>query len=245
MCTGLSSNLPSSKLSLELGNDKSICEGETFTLTPVGEYQTIMWNDGSTSVPYETATEGLISCIISNGAYCVLEDEMYLTVYVKPQVELGNDTSFCGFLTLDAGMDGINYRWSTSESTQQIEVQSGMQIIQVEVENEYGCVERDSISIEMCSMNDFFADIPNTITPNYDGKNDTWIIDKFAGFPDVVVEIFDRWGRLIYISETGYLRPWDGTNMNGKLVPAGSYQYVFTLNYINYERVMGVVLVII
>jgi len=230
-------------LTVELGNDTTICEGDILNIIPLGDYETLSWHDGSSTIPYVASSEELITCTVSRGT-CTLNDELYVTVNVSPQVDLGNDTAICNTIILDAGADGINYDWSTGEITQQIEVSGIRQEISVEVENSFECFGRDTILIESCDMKDFFRDIPNMITPNSDGKNDEWIIDELEGFPDVVVEIYDRWGRLVFRSEEGYQTPWNGTNMNGNPIPTGAYHYVLLLNYGDYKRVTGSVSVI-
>ena len=58
------------------------------------------------------------------------------------------------------------------------------------------------------------------------------------------MEIYDRWGRLVYKSEAGYQTPWNGNNMNDNPIPTGSYHYVFMLNYEDYKQVTGSVSVI-
>ena len=42
--------------------------------------------------------------------------------------------------------------------------------------------------------------------------------------PGSTVDIFNRYGQLIFKSE-GYTIPWDGT-VNGKPVPVGTYYYI-------------------
>jgi len=71
-----------------------------------------------------------------------------------------------------------------------------------------------------------------------------WRIEKLEAFPDAVVDIYDRWGRLIWRSEPGYPTPWDGRNMRGKEVPMDSYHYIILLNFGGDERVTGAVTVI-
>ena len=65
--------------------------------------------------------------------------------------------------------------------------------------------------------------IPTAFTPNGDGANDTWIIDDLS--EDASVKIYDRNGTIIFSSDDGYTRPWDGTSRGGSL-PAGSYLYL-------------------
>ena len=66
--------------------------------------------------------------------------------------------------------------------------------------------------------------IPNAFSPNGDGMNDAWEIFSIAGNPDVIVEIYNRWGELIYYSK-GYLEPWNGTYRD-KPVLEDTYPYI-------------------
>lgn len=70
--------------------------------------------------------------------------------------------------------------------------------------------------------------IPNTFTPNGDGINDTWEIKYLNEYPNVTVEIFNRYGSKVFFSN-GYAKPWDGqTNGNG--LPVGTYYYIISPN---------------
>jgi gliding motility-associated-like protein len=64
--------------------------------------------------------------------------------------------------------------------------------------------------------------IPNTFTPNGDGLNDTFGVAGEA-IKDINIQIFNRWGQLIFESADGNRR-WDGT-YQGEKVPMGSYVY--------------------
>jgi len=66
--------------------------------------------------------------------------------------------------------------------------------------------------------------VPNTFTPNADGYNDTWFIPGLLSYTNCTVNIYNRYGAIMYRS-VGYQQPWDGTS-NGKTVPAGAYYYV-------------------
>jgi gliding motility-associated-like protein len=70
--------------------------------------------------------------------------------------------------------------------------------------------------------------VPNTFTPNADGINDYWTIKGISDFPDVVVQIFTRYGQKVFESK-GYSQPFDGTYSNAKL-PPGVYYYIINLN---------------
>ena len=69
--------------------------------------------------------------------------------------------------------------------------------------------------------------IPSAITPNDDGKNDSWQIRGIEKYKNCYVKIYDDEQGLVYESE-GYEVPWDGTK-NGKHLPPGKYSYYITL----------------
>ncbi|NNE54414.1 MAG: gliding motility-associated C-terminal domain-containing protein [Flavobacteriales bacterium] len=86
-----------------------------------------------------------------------------------------------------------------------------------------------------CEVTDFvtiFVGPPittyNTFTPNGDGVNDTWEINGISQFGNCQVNVYDRWGQLVFKS-LGYATPWDGTN-RGKFLPMGTYYWVIELN---------------
>ena len=66
--------------------------------------------------------------------------------------------------------------------------------------------------------------IPNVLTPNNDGFNDTWYIKNLHLFPNNDVTIVSRWGDVVYKS-SNYQIDWEG-RFSGGLLPAGTYYYI-------------------
>ena len=68
------------------------------------------------------------------------------------------------------------------------------------------------------------------ISPNDDGRNDTWHIIGIEQFPDNSVQIFNRWGNLVF-EQKGYTNAaaWNG-QWNGKDLPDGTYFYLVELD---------------
>lgn len=64
----------------------------------------------------------------------------------------------------------------------------------------------------------------NFVTPNSDGKNDTWIIPQADALSEYNVYIFNNIGAKLYESK-GYGTPWDCT-FNDELVPFGTYYFI-------------------
>jgi gliding motility-associated-like protein len=61
-------------------------------------------------------------------------------------------------------------------------------------------------------------------------QNDSWDIENINAFPECIVEVYNRWGTLVWKS-VGYDKMWDGTNYrNGEVLPDGTYFYIIILN---------------
>ena len=71
--------------------------------------------------------------------------------------------------------------------------------------------------------------IKNSFTPNEDGYNDTWEIPALIQYPNCLVQIFDRWGQMVFTS-IGYneKKAWNG-KINGKLADASVFYYSIDL----------------
>ena len=71
--------------------------------------------------------------------------------------------------------------------------------------------------------------IPNVFTPNGDGHNDIWEIHNLDLYRSCTVNIFNRWGQLVFTS-IGYPEEqgWDGTN-HLRPLPVGAYFYIIDL----------------
>src|SRR5690606_12941949 len=66
-------------------------------------------------------------------------------------------------------------------------------------------------------------------TPNSDGFNDLWRIFTGDCAMNVRVDIYNRWGGLVYHSDS-YANNWDGT-YKGKPLPEATYYYVIKVTY--------------
>ncbi len=66
--------------------------------------------------------------------------------------------------------------------------------------------------------------VMNTITPNGDGLNDTWVINGLPESGDINIKLYSRSGQLVYESAGKYNKPFDG-RFRGKELPAGVYYY--------------------
>ena len=72
-----------------------------------------------------------------------------------------------------------------------------------------------------------YFDVVNVFSPNGDNINDKWIVKGLRDYTNCVVEIYNRYGQMIFRS-IGYNQPWDGT-YKGKPMPVATYYYVIDL----------------
>jgi gliding motility-associated-like protein len=90
-----------------------------------------------------------------------------------------------------------------------------------------GCVADSSVFVKV--LQDFV--VPNTFTPNGDQDNDYWGIKELPLYPIHSVQVFDRYGQIVYHTHRYPPFPygWDGT-YNGKPLPFGTYYYIIELD---------------
>jgi gliding motility-associated-like protein len=225
-----------------------ICDGEIYVFDAGAGFVSYMWNDDGNSITQSFATGEAgtywIQVVDDNGLFG--RDTVRLVVNEMPSVYLGPDTSLLAeeSLVLDAGNQGAFHKWSTGAISQTIVVYGTdtPANIWVEVSTSAGCTATGTIFIDFDEG--VLLNIPTIITPNDDGANDTWIIkdqdgnDLFIHYPNVVVEVFNRWGDTVFRSQPGYPVPWDGTFRNRPL-PMDSYHFVITFNTPGKKDVTG------
>ncbi|HQN93459.1 MAG TPA: Ig-like domain-containing protein, partial [Prolixibacteraceae bacterium] len=76
--------------------------------------------------------------------------------------------------------------------------------------------------------------VPEIISPNGDGSNDVLIIDGIEYFPDSWLQIYNRYGHIVY-EKKRYDNSWGGYSNKGSLggnkpLPSGTYYYTLTYN---------------
>lgn len=93
----------------------------------------------------------------------------------------------------------------------------------VTVIDEFGCVRDTTIEIisEDCSI-----EATNVMTINNDGQNDNFIVEGVEFWPNTMVKVFNRFGNLVYESDS-YNNDWDGSlNDSGRMISSGTYYYL-------------------
>jgi len=229
--------VPSPTADFVVSSDK-ICQGNNidFLATASPGYDTLMWNYGDGTILLDTLTTR--HAYDANGNFPVSLTVGYpqcptilinknIEVYPFPNVDLGPDTSVCpnSEAVVLANSDynaGTTNLWSNGETGNSILVTTPG-AYWLNVTNAGGCSAADSITVR----NACYLDIPNAFTPNGDGTNDYFfprqtLSSRLTRFK---MQIYNRWGGLIFETTSLNGRGWDGT-FNDKPQPQGVYIYL-------------------
>lgn len=231
-----------STLQADAGPDTTYCDGYgPATLIGVGNGMGSLWMDvlGNVITFGDTLT---VDPSVGNYGYiyqvtdgiCTNSDTAYVVVLVAPFADAGLDQEIFIEESVEIGGDptgpiGSIYVWMPSETLNDSTIANPVStplettIYYVIVQDASGCTNIDSVLVSIKPK----FNPNNGFTPNGDGKNDVWIIGDLTDFPNIEVNVFNRWGQQLFSSK-GYSNPWDGT-YDGKEVPVGTYYYVIDL----------------
>jgi gliding motility-associated-like protein len=194
------------------------------------------WGIGSGPV-LQNLGPGFYTITVTDANGCLARDSVSITQPDSLELNIGSvSAAICGFgngaaiITVDGGTPGYSFLWSNGATTQNLsDVSEGTYALSVTDAN--GCTA-DSLVVVIDGQ---FGIIPQLVTPNADGHNDTWVIPCIENYPDAVVELYNRWGNLIFKREGGYKNDWAGysegmLNVGNGRLPAATYFYVIKLN---------------
>ncbi|MCB9335574.1 MAG: gliding motility-associated C-terminal domain-containing protein [Flavobacteriales bacterium] len=212
----------------------SYCVGDTLLLYTDSIYQQTYFWEGpngvlNNQIHYQindiTSNQtGLYTISITDTNGCQSSNSIFVNVFDYPMFDLGNDTIVCidsleGFI-LEIDTVYSEYLWQDGSTLNFLNVlDSGL--YHVTVVNGV-CNSSDSIMIQLDSC--LINDIPNIFTPNGDGINDYFIIENIEKYPNSKLEVFNRWGRIIF-KDDNYKNDWDANGIN-----SGTYYYLFYPN---------------
>lgn len=208
-------------------------EGEiSFEFLGGTEPLSFRWEDGSSTETLDRLVAGNYPYTITSADGCevtgvatIFDPETGLALSGEMTQDICSTSTFEGAINLiPTGTTGaVEYQWSNGESSEDISnLSSGTYTVTV---YDAGCQAEMLFILDDCSE----ISITDVITPNGDGINDGWIIPGIEDHPNNVVEIYNRWGNLVYTA-AGYANDWQGTNTKGENLTTGGYYYVVKLN---------------
>ena len=188
--------------------------------------------NNATNATFTAKESGLYSVEEKNAACGSSSLAKELKVIAKPIAYAGPDQSLPeGVISALSGSGGGTYEWTPttylSLGTVSNPTFKATQTITYELIVKDGICPSDPDYVTIYVVKPI--KVPNVITVNGDGVNDVWKIENIEGYPNVIIEIYNRWGNLVW-KTAGYPKNWDGTNYrNSEVLPEGTYFYIINL----------------
>lgn len=191
--------------------------------TPVLNASTIFWLETEDSVRCRSPR---IPVIVPVNPLPEVDFEVYPNPLELP-------TAVATFIPSVKAVTGINsYMWDTGDGffsidstpTQQYFLE-GEYTIELTVVDSNGCIGKRIRDKHLKVEKPLILNVPNAFSPNGDGRNDYFTAGTLF-LQDLFVQIFDRWGNLVYQSANPAFK-WDGS-LGGEPLPEGVYVYTIS-----------------
>lgn len=177
--------------------DNQSATGPNLTVTQTGNYTVVVTNESGCS-------QEKVVTVSSTGQphiYLVEAGRDYIIVHANPS-QGGN---------LEYSLNGIFWQNSSRFNN----------LVKGQTYTVY--VREANCKIEMYKVT--LLDIPNFISPNNDGYNDTWKIRGVEATPEATLKIFDRYGKMFVDTNFKGNFEWNGMYL-GRVVPSSDYWYI-------------------
>ena len=208
---------------LNLPTDVEFCNGQSATLNAGNGFSSYEWRKDNSATVISTdqilviSEAGKYFLKVKNSFGCENSASVNVTQSVIATIvgiQIVNNTATVQMSTAgDFEYSLDNIKWQDSNVFKNRENGS----YTVFVRTKLGCI--------IGSMNFSIFSISNVFTPNADGSNDTWKISGLENYPGSQIQVFDRFGDVVFQSITNGSFEWNGYS-NSRVLPTGNYWYV-------------------
>lgn len=183
------------------------------------EYSVTVADSGSGCVVSRSVTipgyPAIRANFTSNPSTCALLDDPVFDI-----IDLSNGVDFGLWDFGDGAMEPYAFGINPIHRYDQI----GTYQVVLTVENIGQCT--DTFSLEVC-IDPAELIYYGSFSPNGDGVNDVFEIDFIGAFPNNSLQVFNRYGNIVY-EASPYNNDWNGvSNKTGEVLPDGAYFYIF------------------
>ncbi len=228
-------------------DDFEVCEGDTIQLHVDDTYQKVIWSTPPSltspnveafkiGVAYSPGVYTVIASVYEVHAtypffqVCKSETEVEVIVSPTPDISIAvtDEVIIPGeaipMEVVSTNTELVSFQWLPLQAFANPYIAKPTAQVfettefEVTVVDQYGCVNTAKATVEVD------LEPNNLLTPNGDGKNDTWFVSGKGLSQDFEVVIYNRWGAEVF-AQKGYNNEWDG-NSNGEALPEGAYYYI-------------------
>ncbi|MAO45968.1 MAG: hypothetical protein CL823_02350 [Crocinitomicaceae bacterium] len=191
----------------------------------------IMWSNGLMFEDNLNIPAGEYTVTITDANDCEQSETFNLSSPQELYLALSTMDASCDYILdgmiesdLLGGTSPYQFSWSTG-STEEMITEVGIGDYTLTVTDANDCEVSAEATVDY--LGEGCLEIPDVFTPNDDGYNDEWVINGIIDYPDARVQVYNRWGQLLYES-IGYTYPWDGV-YEGEALPIADYYYIIDL----------------
>lgn len=213
---------------IDLPDPVNLCGGASETVSAVptdgfGPFQ-YTWSTGASSPSITVVGGGPDSIFVDLVDYCGFTAADSFAVIIPDPLLIPEDSWVCLGQTIRLlPVGGAQpFEWTYNADLLSFNEETGNWSSQVEglytIGLVDGCGEGGTfeLDVRVCDTT-----IPNIFSPNGDQTNDAFVIDGWQGFPGSRLEVFNRWGTLVY-EEDNYQSNWRGDDL-----AEGTYFYMY------------------
>lgn len=193
---------------------------------------------GTISVNWTTGTGPVTVSALGDPGCNSLSANCIPVVYPLPKARFNSITPnppySLDYTFADASSGASQWNWNFGDGNISSEMSPahrfrvvGNYLVKLKVTSGQGCSDETSTLLTIRKYNVY---VPNTFTPNADGRNDLFRPLSAPGVPLqpsvslLQFYIFNRWGEAVYVAGKDNASGWNG-KLNGKDCPMGSYVY--------------------
>ena len=212
-----------------ISGDSSLCAGQPGQITAVinggTSFQTFQWNTGeqNNTISVNSGTSQWYVVYVNDICGTSVTDSFFVEIQQPAEILLVSfDDTLCVneelVLTASATTGSPEFSWNFGDNYILDEDAGNLQTIHYTVPGIY-TIEVSALNTA-CPVQPQYKNIfvkgceifiPNIVTYNNDNKNDSFYIRGLENFPNSMVQIFNRWGTLIFES-ANYENNWTGEN---------------------------------
>jgi gliding motility-associated-like protein len=208
---------------INMNDEYFVCNENILVLTAPAGFDAYQWSTGETTRTIFAGTGTYTLTVTKNYGNITCNASKTITVTRSgiaeiKEIKINDWTDNNNSLTVIAEGTG-DYEYSVDGVTYQANpvfynLLPGLYTVYVRDRNGCGIAEEETVLLMY----------PRFFTPNEDGYNDVWRI-KYSDFePEMIVHVYDRYGKIVN-SFTGSNSGWDGT-FNGRSLPSTDYWFV-------------------
>lgn len=140
--------------SVAIGNDTTLCQGETLALQVAPSTNQLTWKDGSSGNAFTVTSAGDYWVAVTNPQGCSDTATIHVDYLNPGALDLGTDTSLCAgtSLLLDAGLAGGTTVWSGALSANGATALASTAGTYIATTSVAGCSVADSITISILPL---------------------------------------------------------------------------------------------